>query len=64
LQADPRHEFIGSVSVLLATCKVDVRRGAAENHPQQGNVERFNSTLAERLFGYQYAKEMLLLAHF
>ena len=26
-------------------------------------MERFYSTLAERLFGYQYAKEMLLLAH-
>jgi len=26
-------------------------------------VERFNRTLAERLFGHQYAQEMLLAAH-
>jgi len=39
-----------------------VRRGAADNHRQQGIVERFNRTLAERLFGHQYAQEMLLAA--
>jgi len=31
-------------------------------HRDQGIVERFNRTLAERLFGHQYAKDMLLTA--
>jgi len=47
---------------LLAKHNVQVRRGAADNHRQQGIVERFNRTLAERLFGHQYAQDMLLVA--
>jgi len=39
-----------------------VRRGAADNRRQQGIVERFNRTLVERLFGHQFAQEMLLAA--
>ena len=35
-----------------------IRRGSTEIHRYQGVVERFNRTLAERLFGYQYAKEL------
>ena len=38
--------------------KVKIRRGRREIHRDQIIVERFNRTLAERLFGYQYAKEM------
>ena len=33
-----------------------------DTHRDQGIVERFNRTLAERLFGAQYAQEMLLTA--
>ena len=51
---------MGAFSQLLA--KHNVRRGAADNHRQQGIVERFNRTLAERLFGHQYAQKMLLAA--
>ena len=36
------------------------RRGRTEIHRDQAIVERFNCTLAERLFGHQYAVEMLL----
>ena len=36
-----------------------MRRAVAENHRQQGIVERFNQTLVERLFSAQYAQEML-----
>ena len=35
--------------------KVNSRRGRREIHRDQALVERFNRTLAERLFGYQYA---------
>lgn len=62
LQVDPGREFMGGVKKLLAKHKVDVRRGEAGNHRQQGIVERFNRTLAERLFGAQYAQELLLAA--
>ena len=53
---------MGAVWQLLAKHNVQVRRGAADNHRQRGIVERFNRTLAERLFGHQYAQEMLLAA--
>jgi len=62
LQVDPGREFMGAFSQLLAKHNVQVRRGAADNHRQQGIVELFNRTLAERLFGHQYAQEMLLAA--
>ena len=44
---------MGAVNQLLAKQGVSVRRG---------RVERFNQTLAERLFGHQYAQELLLTA--
>ena len=60
LQVDPGHEFMGAVNQLLAKHKVTVRRGRVDVHRDQGIVERWNRTLAERLFGHQYAQEMLL----
>ena len=51
---------MGAVSQLLSKHGVSVRRGRVDNHRDQGIVERFNRTLAERLFGHQYAQEMLL----
>ena len=62
LQVDPGHEFMGAVSQLLAKHGVSVRRGRVDIHRDQAIVERFNRTLAERLFGHQYAQEMLLAA--
>lgn len=58
LQVDPGKEFMGAVSQLMAKHSVRIRRGHTEIHRDQGVVERFNRTLAERLFGYQYAKEL------
>ena len=58
LQVDPGREFMGAVSQLLAKHGVSVRRGRVDSHRDQGIVERFNRTLAERLFGQQYAQEM------
>ena len=60
LQVDPRREFMGAVNQLLAKHGVSVRRGRVDNHRVQGIVERFNRTLAERLFGHQYTQEMRL----
>ena len=60
LQVDPGKEFMGAVSQLMAKHGVSVRRGRVDNHRDQGIVERFNRTLAEKLFGHQYAQEMLL----
>ena len=37
-----------------------IRRGRVDIHRDQAIVERFNRTLAERLFGHQYAVEMRL----
>ena len=54
LQVDPGREF------MLAKHDVSVRRGRVDIHRDQGIVERFNCTLAERLFGYQYGVEMQL----
>lgn len=63
LQVDPGREFFfSSVSTLMVKHQVHIRRGQAGNHRQQGIVERFNRSLAERLFGAQYAQELLLAA--
>ena len=57
-QVDPGREFMGAVSQLLAKHGVEVRRGRVHIHRDQGVVEHMNRTLAERLFGHQYAQEM------
>lgn len=53
---------MGVVTPLLAKRATRVRRKQAGNHRQQGIAERFDRTLYERLFGAQYAKELLLAA--
>ena len=58
LQVDPGREFMGAVSQLMEKHSIRIRRIRTEIHRDQGVVERFNRTLAERLFGYQYAKEL------
>ena len=60
LQVDPGHELMGAVTKEMESHKTYIRRGRTEIHRDQAIVERFNRTLAERLFGHQYAVEMLL----
>ena len=61
LQVDPGREFMGSVSQQpTAKHRVEVRRGPVDIHRDQGIVERFNRTLAKRLFGHQQAQELLM----
>ena len=60
LQVDPGCEFMGAVSQLLAKHEVEVRHGRVDIHQDQGILESWNRTLAERLFGHQYAQEMRL----
>ena len=58
LQVDLGREFMGLVSQLLVKHGVSVRHGRPHFHRDQAIVERWNCTLAKRLFSHQYAQEM------
>ena len=60
LQVDPGREFMGDINKLMRSKNVQIRRGEKGLHRAQGIVERFNRTLAEKLFSHQYAQEILL----
>lgn len=60
LQVDPGREFMGDVTKEMTRHEVRIRRGNVNVHRDQGIVERFNRTLAERLFSYQYGQEINL----
>ena len=60
LQVDPGREFMGAVTKAMSEHNVTIRRGRTNIHRDQAIVERFNRTLAEKLFGFQYAVEMNL----
>ena len=60
LQVDPGREFMGAVTKEMDKHITFIRRGRVDIYRDQAIVERFNRTLSERLFGHQYAVEMLL----
>ena len=49
---------MGEVTREMAKHDVRIRRGNVNVHRDQGIVERFNQTLGERLFTFQYSQEM------
>ena len=51
-------EFYGDETKLMEKHDVIIQRGDPSQHRSQGIVERFNRTLADRLFSYQYHKEL------
>ena len=60
LQVDPGREFMGAVTEEMKDHDVRIRRGNVNVHRDQGIVERFNQSLSERLFSFQYSQEMNL----
>ena len=55
---DPGKEFMGRVTSLMKRHNVIIQRSEAGNHRAQAFVERANRTLSERLFSFQYGKEI------
>ena len=55
---DDGKEFYGDTTKLMEKHDVLIQRGDLSQHRSQGIVERFNRTLADRLFSYQYHKEL------
>ena len=55
---DDGKEFYGDTTKLLEKHGVIIQWGDPSQHQSQGIIERFNRTLADRLFSYQYHKEL------
>ena len=55
---DDGKEFYGDTTKLMEKHDVMIQRGDPSQHRSQGIVERFNRTLADRLFSYQNHKEL------
>ena len=55
---DDGKEFSGDTMKLMEKHDVLIQRGDPSQHRLQGIVERFNRTLADRLFTFQYHKEL------
>ena len=58
LIVDDGKEFYSEVTKLMEKHDVIIQRGDPSQHRSQGIVERYNRTLADRLFSYQYHKEL------
>ena len=55
---DDGKEFYGETTKLMEKQDVIIQRGDPSQHRSQEIVERFNRTLADRVFSYQYHKEL------
>ena len=58
LIVDDGKKFYGVTTKLIEKHDVIIQCGDPSQHRSQGIVERFNRTLADRLFSYQYHKEL------
>ena len=58
LIVDDGKEFYGDTTKLMEKHDVMIQHGDPSQHRSQGIVERFNRMLADRLFTYQYHKEL------
>ena len=58
LIVDDGKEFYGDVTKLMEKHDVIIQHGDPSQHRSQGIVEKFNKTSADRLFSYQYHKEL------
>ena len=55
---DDGKEFYGDMTKLMEKHDVIIQHGDPSQYRSQGILERFNRTLADRLFSYQYHKEL------
>ena len=55
---DDGKEFYRDTTKLMEKHDLMIQRGDRSQHHSQGNLERFNRMLADRLFTYQYHKEL------
>ena len=55
---DDGKEFYKDMTKLMEKNDVMIQHGDPSQHRSQGIVERFNRTLADRLFSYQHHKEL------
>ena len=55
---DDGKEFYGDMAKLMEKHDALIQRGDPSQNQLQGITERFNRTLADRLFSYQYHKEL------
>ena len=58
LIVDDGKEFYGDMTKLMEKHDVMIQRGDPSQHRSQGIMERFNRTLADKLFSYQHHKEL------
>ena len=58
MQVDSGTEFKGEFAELMRSNNTKLKAVPPGNHASQGIVERFNRTLAQRLFTVQYQKEL------
>ena len=58
LIVDDGKEFYGDTTKLMDTHDVIIQHGDPSQHRSQGIAERFNRTLSDRPFTYQYHKEL------
>ena len=58
LIVDDGKEFYGDVMKLMEKHDVMIQHGDPSQHRSQGIIERYNRTLADRLFSYHYHKEL------